>query len=314
MYFTRSRGGAIALIALILFGFKDKIGFIKSSILAAGLLAAMVALNVSGGRGMNEDDGGRVAAWITGLEIFKTHPLLGVGINQFGDYNETGNTAHNSYVLCLAEIGLVGYVCWMGMIVSSWKDLTVISILKTDRENDAEERRRTLNRLPGSAAPATTPPGTAVALPGTTVASSAKAASEFAFSPARLQPVGFANPAYVGMALQGGADGGRLSWAAPPGMSSNSAHQPDSETDLIHAARVMRVAFVGLLTSAFFLSRSFSMVFYLVLGMSAALRLMYDRKHPEITHPYGKLVRAVMLAVVGSVVFLYLFVRIRGVH
>ena len=72
-------------------------------------------LDISGKR-INEDDS-RVAAWVTGLGIFKAHPVFGIGIDNFSDYNETGNTAHNSYVLCLAELGMFGYFFWMGMIV-----------------------------------------------------------------------------------------------------------------------------------------------------------------------------------------------------
>src|SRR5439155_1624687 len=91
MYFTQSRGGVIALIALCLFGFRDNLGIVLSSILAFGLFSGLMVLNVSGGRGMNDDDGGRVAAWSTGLEIFRAHPLFGVGIDRFPDYNDTGH-------------------------------------------------------------------------------------------------------------------------------------------------------------------------------------------------------------------------------
>ncbi|MDP9039642.1 MAG: O-antigen ligase family protein [Acidobacteriota bacterium] len=296
MYFTHSRGGAIALVALILFGFKDKLGIVKSSVLAAAMFVGMMALNISGGRGMNDDDGGRVAAWVTGLELFKAHPLLGVGINQFSEYNDTGHTAHNSYVLCLAEIGLFGYFCWMGTIVSNLKDLSAISRLKTQREKE-KEGARTANPMPESMR-----------------VSSPAPALEFAFQPGQLQPAAFARPAYAGAELQGSHAGGDGAWAGSPRIGSMAPSPEDSESDLIYAARIMRIAFVGLLTSAFFLSRSFSMVFYLVLGMSAALRLIYDKRHPEMTHPFGKLLRAVTVTIVLSVVFLYLFVRIRGLH
>ena len=30
-----------------------------------------------------------------------------------------GHTAHNSFVLCLAELGIVGYMLWMGLLVST---------------------------------------------------------------------------------------------------------------------------------------------------------------------------------------------------
>ena len=90
----------------------------------------------------------------------------------------------------------------------------------------------------------------------------------------------------------------------------------DSEDDehLRHAARVFRIAFVGLLTSAFFLSRSFVMIFYVTLGMSAAVRMMYRAKHPEMKTDTKRVLRTIGLVIFGSVLFLYLFVRVRGLH
>ena len=103
VYFTHSRGGTVALLAVLLFGFKDQIGIIGSSILAGLGFMGLIVLDVAGGRGMSEDDGGRVAAWATGLETLKGHPILGIGPGNFGNYNSTGQTAHNSFILALSN-------------------------------------------------------------------------------------------------------------------------------------------------------------------------------------------------------------------
>lgn len=297
MYFTHSRGGVIALVALILFGFKDKLGVVKSSILAAALFAGLMFLNVSGGRGMNEDDGGRVAAWSTGLQIFRSHPVFGVGIDKFADYNDTGHTAHNSYVLCLAEVGLIGYACWMGAIVSNWFGLSLIT------RTEKKKAKRSFARLPFTPEPVTE-------LEQAPVLQEAQrpAYVSGSFQGAALAPAGFARLAYQGAGPSG--------WTPPVGMPSPLTRKtgPDSDDQLVAAAKVLRVSFVGLLTAAFFLSRSFSMIFYIILGMSAALRLMYRAKHPEATINLKMLFRRIAFALVGSVIFLYLFVRIRGIH
>lgn len=298
IYFTHSRGGAIALVALILFGFKDKLGIVTSSLLAAALFAGMMFINISGGRGMNEDDGGRVAAWSTGLEIFRAHPLVGVGIDKFPDYNDTGHTAHNSYILCLAEVGIIGYTCWIGAIVSNWFGLSLIT-----RSAKKKAKKPSLG-LPYSRTLVPEPEAVEVA----------QEAPRPAFVPATMHAGVLASPpGFARLAYEGGGSGG---WTPPISMQSpfDSAAGQDSDEDLVRAAKVIRVSFVGLLTAAFFLSRTFSMVFYIVLGMSAALRLMHRKRHPQVSVDLRILGRRIALVIFGSVVFLYLFVRIRGIH
>ena len=46
--------------------------------------------------------------------MFQWRPFTGVGINQFTNYHEL--TAHNSFVLVLAETGLIGYFAWLAFI------------------------------------------------------------------------------------------------------------------------------------------------------------------------------------------------------
>ena len=301
MYFTHSRGGIVGLLAVFLFAFKDKIGVVKSSILAGGLLAAMVALNMSGGRGLNDDDGGRVAAWITGLQIFKTHPLFGVGIGNFWNYNDTGLTAHNSYVLCLAELGLFGYFCWIGTIVSNWTDLSVL--VRSKGADDSEKKTDRFGALPVAKR---SPPQI-----------KAWGASQAASIPSLKLSANVGVTPQLAAAYQGAGVGGSTTWspaAIRPGQLAIQDAPPDDET-LRHAARIFRITFVGMLTTAFFLSRTFSMVFYIILGMSASLRRIYRISHPdELKAEMGPMVKKIVIVVVASVLFLYVFVRVRGLH
>ena len=48
------------------------------------------------------------------------HPLVGVGYGQFASVNG-GMVAHNSFVQCFAEVGLIGYFFWIGAIYLSFR-------------------------------------------------------------------------------------------------------------------------------------------------------------------------------------------------
>ena len=57
-----------------------------------------------------ESANGRVHAWYEGFQMLKSGPLFGVGKGNFTDFNY--HTAHNSYVLVMAELGTLGYFLW----------------------------------------------------------------------------------------------------------------------------------------------------------------------------------------------------------
>ena len=68
---------------------------------------------------------GRVDAWYEGMHMFFSNPLLGVGPGNFTDYNQL--TAHNSWVLVLAETGFLGYTLWLAFTsYGFWMMMTVM--------------------------------------------------------------------------------------------------------------------------------------------------------------------------------------------
>jgi O-antigen ligase len=102
---TRSRSGQLVFLAVLAvplarrFGTKGMLG---GAILAAPLL-------VLGGRAGMEATSSvteRVDCWAEAISIWRAHPLLGAGLGQFGKYHYL--TAHNSFLLALAELGFVG--------------------------------------------------------------------------------------------------------------------------------------------------------------------------------------------------------------
>ena len=51
--------------------------------------------------------------------MWRSHPFLGVGLGQFGEYHYL--TAHNSYLLALAELGFPGMVLFSSIVYLSIK-------------------------------------------------------------------------------------------------------------------------------------------------------------------------------------------------
>lgn len=124
IYLTHSRGALLGIGALLFFGVRSILGTMKTALLmGVGAMGAM-AVNLTGGRGYTaneESAGGRIDAWSEGLRMLAGHPLFGVGHGAFTDHHYY--TAHNSFVLCFAEVGFIGYFIWLGLIIVAYKGL-----------------------------------------------------------------------------------------------------------------------------------------------------------------------------------------------
>ncbi len=132
---TKSRGGLVS--AMLVPGVYLVRRFGLWAVVPGG--AVGVAAVLLGGRGgMNADVSTelRYEAWATGFNMFKEHPLFGVGVRQFGEHHFL--TAHNSFVLTLAELGFIGMFLFAAILYLSMKTLIV--------------GLRDLERVPGSAA------------------------------------------------------------------------------------------------------------------------------------------------------------------
>jgi hypothetical protein len=102
---TRSRGGQIVFLVVLGAYFLQRFG--KKGAIVGGLLAA--PLVVLGGRSGSEASASsmdRIEAWYEAISMFRSNPFYGIGFGQFGEYHHL--TAHNSYMLTLAELGLPG--------------------------------------------------------------------------------------------------------------------------------------------------------------------------------------------------------------
>ena len=133
---TQSRGGLLGLMGGLSFILLPRVKN-KAMLLAIGapiLLALAAAMGLAERKGL-ESDGldqsaeHRIVAWTAGMHMFKAHPILGVGFEQFPasfiNYTTEATdreimAAHNSFVKCVAEVGLAGFIPFCMLVLSSF--------------------------------------------------------------------------------------------------------------------------------------------------------------------------------------------------
>jgi hypothetical protein len=106
---TYSRGGFLALLTGIVTLLVARFGRTRSLLLSALILPVVFALfagritniDTSGGTGQQ-----RILIWRDAFAEMQTSPLFGIGVGQLG--KKIGIVAHNSFVQCYAEMGMVG--------------------------------------------------------------------------------------------------------------------------------------------------------------------------------------------------------------
>jgi putative inorganic carbon (hco3(-)) transporter len=120
VYLCNSRGSLIAVGAMLFVYSVGRFGWVRSVIVAPMLALPLVFLAPSrlGEISADEDSAaGRVEAWYEGFQMLRSHPVFGVGAGQFTDHHPL--TAHNSFVLAIAELGVFGYFFWLAIVVFS---------------------------------------------------------------------------------------------------------------------------------------------------------------------------------------------------
>jgi len=127
-YLTHSRGALLALVAIAVVASRRRIGTFPALIIAAGIFASALALHFTGGRDISAGAGSdRTALWSSGLQLLKTHPFFGVGLGAMPEYTDSHLTAHNSVMVCAAELGLVGLYFWSLFLFPTLRDLLVVA-------------------------------------------------------------------------------------------------------------------------------------------------------------------------------------------
>lgn len=113
---THSRGGLLALAtvfaaSVIVFGFRG--WGPPVAILTLALIIPVAGRFAAGWMDISAHN--RVVQWGFANHVFKQHPIFGIG---YGMYTEvvSGLVAHNAFVTCYTELGIVGYWFWFGLI------------------------------------------------------------------------------------------------------------------------------------------------------------------------------------------------------
>lgn len=138
VYYSRSRGAQLVTAAVLGVYFIRR--FRWRGIIAAAIIGAVLFSVVVKKRAGDADDSAsrRIEHMYEGMTMFKYAPLVGVGTNQFPEHHY--QTAHNAYVLTLAEQGLVGMFLWMTMLYTSFK-VPIAAYRRYRNKPEAKEAR-----------------------------------------------------------------------------------------------------------------------------------------------------------------------------
>jgi hypothetical protein len=142
IYLTESRGAIIGIVAVAFALLTHRIGKAAAGVVAGLLFMLLLALQFGGGRAVSMNEGsatGRIFAWGAGIGQLKSDPVFGSGFGLFTESNDL--TAHNSFVLCFAELGMFGYFFWLALIVSCVWGLELMTRLPIKTEEDADFQR-----------------------------------------------------------------------------------------------------------------------------------------------------------------------------
>jgi O-antigen ligase len=128
IYLTNSRGsilaGVVAILSYFVIRFRSKKGLLFGLLLAIPLVlfgpSRMSQMSAS-----ESSAHGRIDAWYQGYQMFKSNPIFGVGQGMFTENNPL--TAHNSFVLVMAELGIFGMFFFTGLLYYPinwlWRDV-----------------------------------------------------------------------------------------------------------------------------------------------------------------------------------------------
>ncbi|GLX78194.1 hypothetical protein tinsulaeT_15340 [Thalassotalea insulae] len=119
VYMTGSRGtllGIIGIVGVYFLFTKAGTKLIIFSIVVAPLVATLLAS--FGGMSSSESSAhGRLDAWYVGVHMLLSNPIFGIGMGNF--IEEHNLVAHNSYIHIAAELGVLGYSIWGGVLILS---------------------------------------------------------------------------------------------------------------------------------------------------------------------------------------------------
>ena len=278
MFLTHSRGAILALLVVIVFAGRKKIGTVGSLIGGGLLFVLSMAAGWSGGRAISVDSGSdRLEAWSTGLQLIRSHPLFGVGFERFSEYNPI--TAHNTVVVCAAELGIFGLYFWIMYVFPTFRDMVSAS------------------KLPGDAFPQ---PEVDNALPE-------HLQRRLAPSPS-IQLL----HANLKLAIATGPDIAHPASAPAPYYASDEAAEAIPDEELGRLASIMTISLLGYFVAGWFLSRAYVMTLFVYVGIAEVIYSMALNR--QIVPPRMKIMGLLRMSAfisIGLIAFVYVMLRVQ---
>ena len=306
MFLTHSRGGMVALLAMTIFMGRRKLGILPSIIGGGLLFLALSAAGWSGGRDVSASSGSdRMDAWGEGISFLRAHPLTGIGFNRFAENYEI--TAHNTVVVCFAEVGLIGFFLWMMLIVCTLRDVN--SGAKPPVESD-EDRERKLRNESSYARMLRAKESVSAPLVEVPVLEAAMAGSPgMAFRrEVRRRPdvTELLSPTPVANALQSPKGLRRVAGKVFP------APNPDdtSDDEIRRICNLVIGSLITFFTAGWFLSRAYTMPLFLNMGIGMMVyRMAWERGLAPAPLKFGKAAKLAIMACLAMLLVVYMIVR-----
>jgi hypothetical protein len=138
---THSRGGFLAMMAGLVtlvhlkYGAKKTIllGVIFMPLLLVAFAGRMTSISADEGTGQ-----ARIQLWSDGLDIFRYSPVIGIGMDNYRQFSN--HVAHQSFIHCFTELGLIGGTLFLGAFFLALKGMY-------DLRNRLEDVEPELRRL-----------------------------------------------------------------------------------------------------------------------------------------------------------------------
>lgn len=128
MAMTYSRGGFLALLVGLMVLFQALYGWRRSLLIGAATLPVLLVVFAGRATDLSAAKEGtgqqRIQIWSDALMTFRTAPAFGVGMGEFGKDSEY--VAHNSYVHCFAELGLLGGTLFLGAFYVAFRQVQAL--------------------------------------------------------------------------------------------------------------------------------------------------------------------------------------------
>jgi hypothetical protein len=141
---THSRGAQIAFAAMVATLVVLKFPTRWLPYLAVlGLGVVLVLCGLKGAGMLDASAQERVVYWGMANRMFKDNPLFGLGYGMFWEVTGGHKAAHNAFVSCYTEVGLVGYWFWFGMLqlglIGAWR--TRVALGRVRKQSQAYLKR-----------------------------------------------------------------------------------------------------------------------------------------------------------------------------